>query len=210
MPFVYFIGAKDIPDARGLNKHFRTVKIGKADDPQKRLEQLQTSCPMKLKIIVQTTGNNGLEKAFHSYFKRDHIRGEWFFASHEMERSFSFLKRGDLDGALDRSNGWVRLERMIALSGLTRGAFATKYGMNYAALARTLTGARPSNGLIRILREITDEAITWFDFHTDLPTWEECPDNSCVVRLPIRDADEADVDDIDTDDIEPVPVSKTA
>jgi hypothetical protein len=54
-------------------------KIGKANEPIKRLKQLQTGNEAKLEIYVSIpTSNLKLETLLHGYFKTSKLQGEWF------------------------------------------------------------------------------------------------------------------------------------
>jgi hypothetical protein len=64
--FTYFIQAG--PDG--------PVKIGIADDVEKRLKELQTGCPHDLRIIGRIKGN--VESRLHEIFDQFRLRGEWF------------------------------------------------------------------------------------------------------------------------------------
>lgn len=56
----------------------KPVKIGKSDDPTKRLKELQTSHHEELHLIWQAPGGHALEAHLHEVFADRHIRGEWF------------------------------------------------------------------------------------------------------------------------------------
>lgn len=71
--YVYFLRA----DISGV------YKIGITNNPLKRLYQLQTSCPYRLKIRYLFDCENQdnaykLEKHFHKKFKKHRMNGEWF------------------------------------------------------------------------------------------------------------------------------------
>ena len=73
--FVYFI----------LNKDSNAIKIGRAQDLEKRMKALQISSPAKLKLIksVQVEGGkeaHELERALHQQFSEIRLAGEWFKA----------------------------------------------------------------------------------------------------------------------------------
>lgn len=58
------------------------LKVGIAQDIQKRMAQLQTGCPEHLRLVHQVPivaiKAQRLEKALHRRLKRYRIRGEWF------------------------------------------------------------------------------------------------------------------------------------
>lgn len=66
--WVYLIGSPDV----------RTVKIGVSDEPEARLEDLQTGSPVRLLLLWKTPGGQGLESALHAYFAPYRVHGEWF------------------------------------------------------------------------------------------------------------------------------------
>lgn len=67
--FVYFIQA----DESG------PIKIGfTADDPQRRLSQLQTGNPSALKLLGAIKGTTARERQFHADLAEWRLQGEWF------------------------------------------------------------------------------------------------------------------------------------
>ena len=82
--FVYFIGAID--NRRGT---LESVKIGKANNPFKRLCEIQTSTPLDLVMMGYCAYDSEdlaveAEKKYHQKFKRLRLRGEWFKVSKEL------------------------------------------------------------------------------------------------------------------------------
>jgi hypothetical protein len=55
------------------------VKIGYSKDPSKRLKQLQTGCPERLKIICKIPGDKKLERKLQKLFWRNLLDDEWFY-----------------------------------------------------------------------------------------------------------------------------------
>jgi hypothetical protein len=55
------------------------IKIGKADDPWRRLSGLQIGCPTSLKLLGTVDGDRRREAGLHQDFDDARIRGEWFF-----------------------------------------------------------------------------------------------------------------------------------
>lgn len=66
-----------ISDSKG------TYKIGIANDPLRRLTQLQTGHPSKLSILLLLKGSTQLEKELHQRFSTKRIQGEWFMLTNE-------------------------------------------------------------------------------------------------------------------------------
>lgn len=54
------------------------VKIGYADDAEKRFAQLQTASPTRLVLLAIQDGGRAEESALHKRFKSARMRGEWF------------------------------------------------------------------------------------------------------------------------------------
>jgi hypothetical protein len=75
---IYFI------EADGLGR----VKIGSAKDPAKRLKELQTGSPARLRILatIQTDDPRRLEHRLHKTFMDARILGEWFHATRTLTR----------------------------------------------------------------------------------------------------------------------------
>ena len=54
------------------------IKIGFAEDPQRRLLGLRTSCPYPLSLIAQLPGSIEEEHAIQKRFAAANVGGEWF------------------------------------------------------------------------------------------------------------------------------------
>lgn len=57
------------------------VKIGRSSDPEKRLQELQTGSPHKLRLLAFYEGKGDMEKFLHRMVNRYRLRvekGEWF------------------------------------------------------------------------------------------------------------------------------------
>tara|TARA_B100000085_G_C18500857_1_gene495419 strand:- start:895 stop:1200 length:306 start_codon:yes stop_codon:yes gene_type:complete len=54
------------------------IKIGRSKNPRKRLKQLQTGNPNKLKLIAAFEGQGWREKIIHERLSRYRLEGEWF------------------------------------------------------------------------------------------------------------------------------------
>ena len=66
--YVYAIGGADR----------RLVKIGYSNDPQRRLNFIQVTCPFIVSILWMKEGGLPLEAALHRRFADRRVRGEWF------------------------------------------------------------------------------------------------------------------------------------
>lgn len=67
-PKIYFIQAGDAGP----------VKIGLAMNPEQRRTELQTASHERLHIRATVVGDLGTEQGFHRFYRREHVRGEWF------------------------------------------------------------------------------------------------------------------------------------
>ena len=54
------------------------TKIGKADNPEKRIKELQTGCPETLEIKLVIDGDEEKENMLHKALNKYRVRGEWF------------------------------------------------------------------------------------------------------------------------------------
>lgn len=59
------------------------IKVGRSKHVEKRLKELQTGSPHKLKLILHLPGEGWREKSLHQRMKRKSLRhnGEWFQVS---------------------------------------------------------------------------------------------------------------------------------
>jgi len=71
------------------------VKIGKSDDPRKRLDQMQTGNPQELKLIGFWESEDACkdEQRLHEIFAEGKERGEWFRVSSACTRGFVMCAR---------------------------------------------------------------------------------------------------------------------
>jgi len=76
---VYFVAAE------GTN----SIKVGTARNLDKRLANLQTNSPHKLKVIAAFEGGVTVEAVLHRQLQESHVRGEWF----EFEAAFALAER---------------------------------------------------------------------------------------------------------------------
>lgn len=65
---IYFIQ----PEEGGL------MKIGFANDPTRRLRELQTGSPLRLRLVAEVPGTIEDERALHRHFRHLRERHEWF------------------------------------------------------------------------------------------------------------------------------------
>jgi hypothetical protein len=64
--FVYFVACDGF------------VKIGVANNVEKRIRELQVGCPHTLDLIGLAEGGRELEAAYHKRFRKLRVAGEWF------------------------------------------------------------------------------------------------------------------------------------
>lgn len=92
------------------------VKFGRSVRPRDRLSSLQTSCPLRLKVLGVVPGGCGLEGRIHGFLRQHRIRGEWFRinrATLPFIEAFSDESRQAVESLLDRSDPRTT-ERQIA------------------------------------------------------------------------------------------------
>jgi Meiotically up-regulated gene 113 len=75
------------------------IKIGIAVDVDRRLRQLQTGSPVRLRVTRTMTGGAEKEVALHQRFKSNQLWGEWFAATPELARLARAQRASNDDGA---------------------------------------------------------------------------------------------------------------
>lgn len=68
------------------------VKIGYATNPQKRIYDLQTTCPFALDLIFSMPGTFQTEVGLHRRFKAHATSGEWFRWCDEIEQFIESMR----------------------------------------------------------------------------------------------------------------------
>lgn len=81
--YVYFVEA---PSSR-------LIKIGRSNDPYRRLTQLKLLSPVSLEIRGIVPGGAEIEVSFHEHFKSLNSHGEWFFAASYLTSFVDILTR---------------------------------------------------------------------------------------------------------------------
>ncbi len=81
---VYFIKAKG-------GKH---MKVGYATNVERRITQLQTGNPRRLKVIAVVPGTRQLESAYHQILAPYRAVGEWFCLEGKVRTLLRFLEAG--------------------------------------------------------------------------------------------------------------------
>lgn len=70
------------------------IKIGYTTDIQRRLKELQTASPKRLKVLGTLEGGTQLEAGLHELFKKHRVEGEWFRNSSKEMKSLQILLTG--------------------------------------------------------------------------------------------------------------------
>lgn len=76
------------------------IKIGVSKNPEKRVKQLQTGCPYKIKIILKLKDRSDLEKRLHEIlkgYKTTKTNKEWFDFDCMGELPIWIIEQLDLD-----------------------------------------------------------------------------------------------------------------
>lgn len=73
-----------------LNEATGEHKIGKSKHPEKRVAEMQTASPGKLRVVSQFKSIKPyeLETYVQAYFSEDHVAGEWFYIGLGAETRF--------------------------------------------------------------------------------------------------------------------------
>ena len=69
------------------------VKIGKTENVNDRLKQIQTGSPIQLEFLGMLSPNPADESSFHNRFKHLHVRGEWFQSDPEILQAIQPRKK---------------------------------------------------------------------------------------------------------------------
>ena len=79
------------------------IKFGYAQNVQKRLNQLQTACPMDLCLLASCKGSQRTEHGIHARLiaAKAHHRGEWFRNCAETQSIIENMKDRSLQATLD-------------------------------------------------------------------------------------------------------------
>lgn len=67
------------------------VKIGKSDEPERRIAQLQTGNPQPIRLIGWLRSLSGFEVSLHRLHEEDRVSGEWFRHSDHINDTISRL-----------------------------------------------------------------------------------------------------------------------
>lgn len=70
------------------------IKIGIANDPNRRIVLMQTCCPLELRLLLAVPGSERHEERLHQLLKAHRIRGEWFEPHADVLRVMAELTAG--------------------------------------------------------------------------------------------------------------------
>lgn len=163
------------------------VKIGKADNPAKRLEVLQACSPEKLEILAVCLGGLAAEKHIHRRFAATRLHGEWFQWSEALASllrrlpSWESVQGGAFCPELLDTDRAIML-RLYAL-GYTYEDIGKVYGKSRQRIYQILADF-PSSGL----RQAVKEDGVWRHFKLRPKHEEEVPDRPKKPDEPVETA----------------------
>lgn len=120
--------------------HTEYLKIGYTSDINKRITDLQVSCPVKLTLVGLIDGDMVDESALHEKFRKFHSHGEWFTYTKELYQYVQSLdksllwKHGFDDNGRKSEDGLVkecRLREGITVEELSNQLKMTQRGALY-------------------------------------------------------------------------------
>lgn len=81
----------------------RYVKIGRADNPFRRLKELQTGSAGLLRVVCLIPGGKEMEYGLHKYFSYLNKRGEWFTTDEKMLKFIDMMNEifGDYNPGIE-------------------------------------------------------------------------------------------------------------
>jgi len=145
---IYFLKAND------------KVKIGYADDPSKRIPEIQTSNPFELEVLLIIDGNYDKESELHKRFEKHRTSGEWF----ELEEPIqSFIKENlELDRKyefgfiIEDFAGNEQVLRLRKRHNLTLKALAEKLNITSPSLKEIQDREKTGSLTIKKLEKVAD------------------------------------------------------
>ncbi|HYT91147.1 MAG TPA: GIY-YIG nuclease family protein [Gemmataceae bacterium] len=91
VPTGYLGPEREVEDAEGGTYIYfveavgqERIKIGKADNPEARVMQLQTGSAVELRLLGVIADQPSREAELHAAFAKDRVQGEWFHATAEL------------------------------------------------------------------------------------------------------------------------------
>jgi hypothetical protein len=145
------------------------VKIGWAKHPDRRLAELNVATPGELALVGYLAGTKFHERRFHQFFKRLHVRGEWFWNEGIVA---NFVSRLLVPVPLfQRRRNKIKprptnaLGKYLARNKITQQAFAASIGSTQRAVDYWLNGGRtPRPEMMQRIVDATNGAVTPNDF----------------------------------------------
>lgn len=116
MSYIYVIGENDGP-----------YKVGRAKEPQKRLADLQTANPRKLRMHLLSLAEDAVvaEALLHKVLEPYRVSGEWFECEvSEIEKAFDAINLSVGDG-LSAMSGDPYVERVLSHKGMRPEQFTS-------------------------------------------------------------------------------------
>lgn len=146
--FIYFLQ----PVGGGL------VRVGSSDNPESRLEAIQSWSPVRIELIASTPGGKFGEAYLLQKFAPYRSHGDWFFPVNPVwsvvdeirrtGRCASLIVEPDLPGCGDYINKLAHVRRTML--GMTRNELAVAIGRTYAAI--TTAETMPYIGVPNVVR----------------------------------------------------------
>tara|TARA_Y100001938_G_C7910932_1_gene339559 strand:+ start:204 stop:680 length:477 start_codon:yes stop_codon:yes gene_type:complete len=122
-----------------------TYKIGLTKNVNTRIRSLQTSNPNTLSILKCIDGDIQLERRIHSYYKKNHLNGEWFTFDNTM------IKRVVLDMDDVSVYGKVCEENSLGIKNIALSFRTTQDNLDHLKLLQNRYDLPISNTIHRMI-----------------------------------------------------------
>jgi DNA-binding transcriptional regulator YiaG len=119
------------------------IKIGVASNLRRRLQMLQTGCPVPLVVLAITDGGREKEAELHLAHRADLVRGEWFKPSPAVLASVEAARPPEAHRRRTKRTLTALAERRMAL-GLSQGELAATLGITQTVVSRCENAAKPN------------------------------------------------------------------
>jgi DNA-binding XRE family transcriptional regulator len=113
------------------------IKIGYTNNLKNRLNQLQTSSPVRLEVLGLIKGDKSDEKKHHDLFKNFCSNGEWFILNEEIKNYIDSLDKGLMwkYGFINEATSPIGLIKQTRLEkNLSMEELAVRLGMTKQAV----------------------------------------------------------------------------
>lgn len=148
------------------------IKIGYAQNPKRRLHNMQTGNPVRLRLLAITDGGESEERALHSKFAASRISGEWFAPTTDLMEFVASVPSVNDPKLRNRSYADVSthplwpeaLKRAVTLLGGSK-QLADKIGVTRSAVWQWRRV--PAKHLVAIERAL-DRAVTRYELRPDI------------------------------------------